>query len=109
MGFDLDVLRIDAAAEVERLTRFITEQVTVAYRRKGIVVGLSGGIDSACTVALSVCALGKEKVVGLVLPDDESNPISSEFAIEHARQLGIEYRQIDITPTVDSVSSYARR
>ena len=109
MTFDLNVLRIDPAAELERLTRFITEQVTVVFRRKGIVVGLSGGIDSACTVALSVRALGKEKVVGLVLPDKESNPISSEFAIKHAQQLGIEYRQIDITPTVDSVASYARR
>jgi len=81
MTFDLDVLRIDPATELERLTRFITEQVTVVFRRKGIVVGLSGGIDSACTVALSVRALGKEKVVGLVLPDRESNPVSSEFAI----------------------------
>ena len=109
MGFDLNVLRIDPAMELGRLTKFITEQVTVVFRRRGIVVGLSGGIDSACTVALSVHALGKEKVVGLVLPEKESNPISSEFAIKHAQQLGIEYRQIDMTPTVDSVASYAGR
>jgi NAD+ synthase len=109
MGFDIDVLRLDPAAEAERVARFISEQVTTGFRRKGVVVGLSGGIDSACTAALSVRALGKEKVVGLVLPEKESNPVSSEFAIKHAQQLGIEYRQIDITPTVDSVASYACR
>ncbi len=109
MAFDLNVLRIDPAKELERLAAFIKEQVDVVYRRKGIVVGLSGGIDSACTVSLAVHTLGKDKVVGLILPEKESNPISSEFAIKHAEQLGIEYRQIDITPTVDSVASYARR
>ncbi len=109
MDFDLNVLRIDPAAEVERLSQFITEQVTSVHRRKGVVVGLSGGIDSACTVALSVQALGREKVVGLILPERESNPISSEFAAKHAAQLGIEVREIDITPTVESVVPYARR
>jgi NAD+ synthase len=73
------------------------------------VVGLSGGIDSACIAAVTVHALGKEKVKGLVLPEKESNPISSEYANKHAQALDIEYRQIDITPTVDSVAAYSRR
>jgi NAD+ synthase len=109
MTFDLNILQIDAAGELARLVKFVVEQVTVNFRRKGIIVGLSGGIDSACTAAISVQALGKEKVVGLVLPEKESNSISSEFAIKQARQLGIEYRFIDITPTVESVASYTQR
>jgi len=109
MTFDLNVLKIDPAKELERLVKFITEQVTVNFRRKGIIVGMSGGIDSACTTALSVQALGKDKVVGLVLPEKETNPISSEFAVKHAQQLGIEYHRIDITPTIESVTSYSRR
>jgi len=44
-----------------------------------------------------------------VLPEKESNPISSSFAIKHARQLGIEHREIDISPTVDSVFPYSKR
>jgi NAD+ synthase len=109
MRFDLDVLKIDPAKELERLSKFIVEQLRVVFRRKGIVVGLSGGIDSACIAAVAVRAIGKDKVVGLILPEKESNPISSEYAMKHAQALAIEHRQIDITQTVDSVFPYKCR
>lgn len=108
MKFNLDVLKIDPARELDRLSEFVVAQVQ-AFRKKGVIVGLSGGIDSACMAAVAVHALGKDKVVGLVLPETESNPISSEYAMKHAKKLGIEHRQIDITPTVDSVVSYKWR
>jgi len=107
--FDLDILKIDPEKELEKLSKFIVDQVNIVFHRKGIVVGLSGGIDSACISALAVHAVGKDKVVGLVLPEKESNPISSEYAIKHAQAMGIEHRQIDITPTVDSIVSYKWR
>jgi len=47
--------------------------------------------------------------MGLVLPEKESNPISSEYATKHAQALGIEHRPVDITPTVDSVVHYQWR
>ena len=106
MKFNLDVLKIDPVKELEKLSEFIVRQVKAVYRRKGVVIGLSGGIDSACIAAVAVYALGKDKVLGLVLPEKESNPISSEYAIKHAQSLGIEYHKIDITPTVDSVVPY---
>jgi len=109
MGFNLEVLKIDPAAELEKLCAFVVEHVKVVFRRKGVIVGLSGGIDSACMVAIAVEAMGQKNVIGLVLPEEESNPISSEYAIKHAQALGIEYRQIDITPTVDSVFPYSSR
>ncbi|MBT8351571.1 MAG: NAD(+) synthase [Deltaproteobacteria bacterium] len=109
MDFDLDVLKIDPEEELEKLSDFMVKQVKVVFRRKGVIVGLSGGIDSACIAAVAVHAIGKENVVGLVLPETESNPISSEYAIKHARALGIEHRQINITPTVDSVVQYEWR
>ena len=108
MSFNLDVLKIDPEKELERLSAFIVEQVN-AFRRKGVIVGLSGGIDSACIAAVAVHALGKEKVVGLILPESESNPISSEYATKHARNMGIEHRQIDISSTVNSVVEYKWR
>ncbi|HHE40839.1 MAG TPA: NAD(+) synthase [Candidatus Cloacimonetes bacterium] len=109
MIFNLDVLKIDPAQQLEKLSKFIVEQMKVVFHRKGVIVGLSGGIDSACIAAVAVHAIGKEKVVGLVLPETESNPISSEYAIKHAQALGIEHRQINITPTVDSVVHYKWR
>lgn len=109
MAFNLDVLKIDPAVELEKLSAFITEQVRSVFRRKGIVVGLSGGIDSACVAAVAAHAVGTDKVVGLVLPERESNPVSSEYAVKHARSLGIEHREIDVTSTVDTVFPYERR
>lgn len=106
MDFHLDILRIDPEKELVRLSEFIVNQMNAVFRRKGIIVGLSGGIDSACIASVAAHAIGKEKVVGLVLPESESNPISSEYAIKHAQVLGIEHRKIDITPTVDSVVQY---
>ena len=106
MIFNIDVLKIDPAQELDKLSTFIVDQVRAVFRKKGVIVGLSGGIDSACIAAAAVHAIGKEKVIGLVLPESESNPISSEYAIKHAQALGIEHRQINITPTVDSVVQY---
>ncbi len=108
MNFNLDVLKIDPLQELDKLSEFIEGQVN-AFRKKGVIVGLSGGIDSACIAAVAVHALGTEKVVGLVLPESESHPISSDYAIKHANVLGIEHRQIDITATVDSVVEYKQR
>ncbi len=109
MNFNLDVLKIDPVQELDKLSKFIVDQVRAVFRRKGVIVGLSGGIDSACIAAVAAHAIGKEKVIGLVLPESESNPISSEYAIKHAQALGIEHRQINITPTVDSIVQYKQR
>ena len=105
MDFHKDVLKIDCHHESERIYSFIKQQLR-AKKRKGVVIGLSGGIDSAVMCALAVRAIGPEKVVGLVLPEKESNPVSRQYAVSHAKTLGIEFREIDITPTVESVVSY---
>ncbi len=108
MDFHKDILKIDCKVELERVCLFIREQLR-EMKRHGVAVGLSGGIDSAVMAAIAAQAVGKDKVVGLVLPERESNPVSSQYAIKHAKALGIEYREIDITPTVDSVVSYSWR
>jgi NAD+ synthase len=77
--------------------------------RKGVVIGLSGGIDSALSAALSVKAIGKDKVLGLLLPDKESSPQSAEFASKHAARLGIETITIDITPVLEAFGTYEKR
>ena len=108
MKFTQDVLEIDPAQEAARTAAFVGEQVK-GLRRTGIVVGLSGGIDSAVMAELAVHALGKDNVYGMILPEKESNPISSEYARRHALKLGIGFREVDITGTVESVVSYQVR
>ncbi|MBD3321401.1 MAG: NAD(+) synthase [Chitinivibrionales bacterium] len=107
--FDPDVLTIAPEKELQKLSQFIIEQTARVYRRKGAVVGLSGGIDSAVIAAVCVHALSKDKVVGLVLPEKETNPVSCRFACAHAEAMGIEHKIVDITDTVASVFSYEER
>jgi NAD+ synthase len=109
MKFNSDILKIDPEVETKRIADFITDETKNVYRRSGVVVGLSGGIDSAVVAALAVRAVGKENVAGLILPEKESNLVSSSFAAKQAKQLGIEFREVDITPTVDSVGGYDKR
>lgn len=105
----MPALDLDCVGESERICRFIKEQVFSRYRRKGAVVGLSGGLDSAVTAALCVQSLGKEKVLGLILPEKESNPISKELGIACAERLGISFEVIDITPQLEAFSLYETR
>jgi NAD+ synthase len=108
MKFHKDILKCDSEKEIERICEFIRQQVR-AVKRDGIVVGLSGGIDSALCAALCVKALCKEKVFGLILPEKESNPVSAEYAAKHARELGIETETVDITPTLEAFGTYRKR
>jgi NAD+ synthase len=109
MEFNLDVLKINPEDELQKLSEFIKDKVKNVFRRKGIIVGLSGGIDSACMASIAAHAIGKDKVVGLVLPEKESNPISSSYAVKHAKEMEIEFKEIDVSPTVDSVAQYKER
>lgn len=108
MDFNKDVLKIDCKEEIERTCSFIKEQ-TIAMKRDGIVIGLSGGIDSALATELCVKALGKDRVSGLILPEKDSSPVSAKFAKKQAEGLGIEYETVDITPTLESFGTYEKR
>lgn len=109
MKFNRDVLKIDVRKTIHELADYVRKEVNDVYHRSGVVVGLSGGIDSAVMAALAVEAVGKENVVGLILPEGESNPVSASFAAQHARNMGIEFREVDITGTVNSVCPYEWR
>ncbi|WP_459191204.1 NAD+ synthase [Halosimplex sp. J119] len=89
---DLETVREEAVA-------FIKDTVTQAGAR-GVVVGLSGGIDSTLTANLAVQALGSERVLGLGLPahTDEDN---AQEAQTMAEGLGIEFREVDLRPLLD--------
>jgi len=109
MRLNPDILTISPSDETKKISSFLHEEVHKRFRRKGIILGLSGGIDSAVMAALAVHALGKENVIGLILPEKESNPLSAQYAVKHAEKLGIIYFQQDISATVDAVGGYTTR
>lgn len=108
MSFNKDILRINCTDEAERLCVFIKQQVAV-MKRDGAVIGISGGVDSAVVSALCIKALGKGNVLGLILPEKESDPISEQLAFRHAKKVGLNTENIDITPTLKGFGTYERR
>jgi NAD+ synthase len=92
--------QINLEINIENITGFIQQQLLKAGYEK-IIVGLSGGIDSAVTAALSVKAVGNKNVIGVMLPYKKSHPDSLAHAKLLAEQLEISSRIIDISPIVD--------
>ncbi len=108
MRFDKDVLKIDSQACAQVLSEFIREQVR-SLKRDGAVIGLSGGVDSAVCAHLCVEALGSGRVLGLLLPERESDPDSARYASAEVEKLGIPALTMDITDTLQSAGAYQLR
>jgi len=110
LNFDKNALEIENIEYmIQSLQNFIHEQVYGNFRKRGIVIGISGGIDSAVAAKLCCGAVGKENVLGIILPEKESNPQSQEFAKKYCEKLGIKYEIKDITPILDSSEIYQIR
>ncbi len=109
MNLTEDILRIDPIGESERIIEFIRRLVIKDYKGKGVVIGLSGGIDSAVVAELCLRALGKDGVSALLLPEKESNPVSLQYARKQAEKMGIAYIHIDITAVLEALEVYKRR
>jgi len=107
--FSPTVLDIDAAEVVDQLSQQIRDVVGRRLRRRGVVLGLSGGIDSSVTAALCARALGKDRVFGVLMPEGESNDDSARLATLLAETLGISYIVENIGSTLDALGCYQRR
>jgi NAD+ synthase len=108
-AFSRDALRLDAAAETRRIVQAIREQVLRQLRRRGAIVGLSGGIDSSVTAALCVEALGADKVLALFMPEKESESDSLRLGHLVADKLGVATLTEDIEPMLAGAGCYERR
>jgi NAD+ synthase len=108
-ALDASVLALDCAAESARIAGWLVEQVAHVMRRRGVVVAVSGGIDSAVCAALAVRAFGPRRVLALLLPDRESAAASTLLGRRVAEHLGIEHRLEDIGPVLEAIGCYRLR
>jgi len=106
---DPRALAIDAAAEIAAIAERMTEIVGRDLRRRGVVVALSGGVDSSVCVGLAVAAFGPERVRVLLLPERESSAASLELGRRVAGQFGVEPVIQDISDALDGFGAYRIR
>jgi len=109
VDFSRHVLDIDCAAVSLEIEHAMREIVGRRLRRRGVVVGISGGVDSAVCAALAVRALDSKRVLGLLMPERDSSPQATARAKAFCESIGIEYKLEDIAATLEALGCYRRR
>jgi NAD+ synthase len=107
MELTREILKIDFKEETERVLGFIREVVKEAGAG-GVVLGLSGGVDSSLTAALCVKALGRDKVLGILMPTNFTPKEDVEDALELAKMLGIRTEIVNIDGISEAFFKYLK-
>jgi NAD+ synthase len=106
--FNTSVLDIDLEAEAGRIGDFLKDSIK-QLKKKGLVVGVSGGIDSSTCVALAARALGPKRVQGLLMPERDSKSESTDLGKMVCEHLGVSYEKEVISPILEGAGCYKRR
>ena len=107
-SFSPDTLKLDPKVEVARIVAGLRSQLR-HLKKWGLVLGLSGGIDSSVSLALAVEAVDRRHVQVLYMPERDSDHESLELGELVANRYGVEGVIEDIGPTLDALGCYARR
>ncbi len=109
-GFSKDLIRINnPETTVNSIVTKLRNNTHNTLNRFGGVVGISGGIDSSVTLALAVRAFGPEKVLGIILPERDSNPESKQLALKLAEKFGVKAIKENISAALSGFGCYERR
>lgn len=103
------VLALDCDREIALICSRLRTILSRDLSRRGLVVAMSGGIDSSVSAALGVRALGSDRVYGLLLPERDSSDASVIRGRLLAEQLGIRHEEFDIAPTLEAIGCYLWR
>ncbi len=106
--FAKNLLFLNAAQEVERITSNLRSLMRNTIKRRGIVLGLSGGIDSSVTCALAVKAFGPKKVFGLHMPERHSADETLSLSTVISDHFGIDSAHENISGILEAVGFYQR-
>jgi NAD+ synthase len=108
--FSKDIILLDNVESViNKIVEKLREDILHTLKRNGAVIGISGGIDSSVCLALSAKAFGPEKVLGIMMPEKDSNPDSEKLARELVDKFGINAIREEITPALSGFRCYERR
>jgi NAD+ synthase len=107
--FSKELLNLDCAPEAERICAFIRRETLHTFRRKGVIVGISGGIDSSTVAALAVRALGPNRVIALLMPEKDSSAETLELSRLMVEHLGVRSILEDISSALEATGCYRRR
>ena len=107
--FGKALLDLDCAAATETICQAIRRALRDTLKRRGLVVGLSGGIDSSVCAALAVRAVGPERVFGLLMPEQDSSPETLNLSALIAEHLNVPFAEENITPILNALGCYRRR
>ena len=106
--FSSNVLQIDPEKETETICQCLRSALVSPLKRRGLVIGISGGIDSSVSLALAVRAIGKERVVALQMPEAHSAAETLGISSRLATHFGVETIHEDITGILEAVRFYER-
>lgn len=106
--FDKHQLELNLEQEVQSVSNFLVNTLS-QFRRKGLVVGVSGGIDSSTCLALAVKAVGRERVQAILMPERDSSPRSIELGRMACESQQVPYVVEDISPILEGAGCYRRR
>jgi NAD+ synthase len=109
MAFSKNDIKIDPAKETARIIDGMRSIVGAELHKRGGVIGISGGIDSSVCLALSAEAFGPGRVLGITMPESDSNPESAVLARKLARTFGVDYIVEDMTAALAGFATYRRR
>jgi len=107
--FSREALKLDAARSSAEIAATIRQQVMGTLGRRGVVLGLSGGIDSSVSLALSVLALGKERVFGIFMPERDSSDDALRLGTMVAETFGVATKTENIGPALAALGCYERQ
>jgi NAD+ synthase len=106
---DARVLAIDGDAVTDQICTRLRAILAKDLSRRGLVIAMSGGIDSSVCAALAVRAIGSDRVYGLLLPERDSSGFSTARGKQLATHLGIRHEIHDIAPALEAIGCYRWR
>ncbi|MCZ7609061.1 MAG: NAD(+) synthase [Ignavibacterium sp.] len=109
MKFTKDSINIEPAKEFEKISSKLKEDVIKKLKKRGAVVGISGGIDSSVVLAICAKTFGSDRVLGVMMPENDSNPDSLNLAKKLSAKFNTKYVVENMTDALAGFGCYKRR